>query len=397
MTKIVLFLLFMLSPSLLLVSVAEDQHRSIEERYSDRDSLLSESDLPDTSTYENNVEKDDVQTKEETAQTTTTLENTTQGKRPWGSNPLHTLGNNENESGKQNNREEANDPDREQNEAKIPTHHIPFGSSKHGNTNTHYSSLEGFTLSGRIYIDPDDKLVHFDCNPQQISLPYWDCGASGATTSSIPLKNGYFRQALSPAPTSWSGTDGRHPILAIALSPLVIELNSGEAQTFDAGDVILLEDVLLPGHRMRSVSGVLKVLYLTLPQDHYYTGKENVSLSFRKSTSEPCVDSLDAGKTKQDVHRIPSAIQNVWTPRRTRIAILGVISLSLSTLAVDFLGKTAPLWLAVGVGGTFFVIGSTVGLAIAGDALITAGELRRERRKLNSATHTPFLVEDQLR
>jgi hypothetical protein len=396
MKKIALILLCMLSPTLLCVSLAEDQHRPTEEKYIERDSLSTETDLADTTTNEN----DAVPTQEEVAaQTASTLENTTQGKRPWGSSSSHSLGSNDNDSAKQSNRDEANDADREENETKIPTHHIPFGSSKHGNSDTHYSSLEGFTLSGRIYIDPNDKLVHFDNHPQQISLPYWDCGASGATTSSIPLKNGYFRQALSPAPTSWSGTDGRHPILTIALSPLVIELNSGESQTFEAGDVILLEDVLLPGHRMRSVSGVLKVLYLTLPQDHYYTGKENVSLNFRKSTSDPCVDSLDAGKTKTEVYKTPSGsvIQNVWTPRRTRMAILGVISLSLSTLAVDFLGKTAPLWLAVGVGGTFFVIGSTVGLTVAGDALITAGEMRRERRKLNSATHTPFLVEDQLR
>ena len=389
MKRTALILLCMLSPELLLGSAAEDLHRSAEETYSEREVISADANLPEASTQETDE-------KEEVSQTTT--ENSTQGKRPWGSSPSHSLGSNENGPAKQINSDETSDEDREENESKIPSHPIPFGSSKHGNSETHYSSLEGFALSGRIYIDPDDKLVHFDDNPQRISLPYWDCGATGATTSSLPLKNGYFRQALSPAPTSWSGTDGRHPILAIALSPLDIELNSGESQTFEAGAVILLEDVLLPGHRMRSLSGVLKVLYLTLPQDHFHTGKENVSLNFRKSMTDPCVDSLDISKTKDDVHKTPSksAIQNDWTPRRTRIAILGVIAMSFSTLAVDFLGKTAPLWLAVGVGGTFFVIGSTVGLTVAGDALITAGELWRERRKLNSSTSTPFLEENQL-
>lgn len=395
MKRNALVLLYVLSPALLLGSVAEDQHHSPEENYLEGE-VISAGHLPEKSTHEKDFAKDEIPPKEDIAQNT--LDNVTQGKRPWGSTPSHSIGSNENGSTKQTTSEEASDEEREENETKIPSHPIPFGSSKHGNAETHYSSLDGFALSGRIYIDPADKLVHFDNNPQQISLPYWDCGATGATTSSIPLKNGYFRQALSPAPTSWSGTDGRHPVLAIALSPLVIELNSGESQTFEAGDVILLEDVLLPGHRMRSLSGVLKVLYLTLPQDHYHTGKDNVSLNFRKSMSDPCVDSLDTSKTKDEVHKTPSksVTQNIWTPRRTRIAILGVIAMSFSTLAVDFLGKTAPLWLAVGVGGTFFVIGSTVGLTAAADALITAGELWREKRKLTSSTHTPFLEESQL-
>lgn len=389
-------LLFLLSPALLLVSLAEDQHIFTEEELSKRETVATANDLVDESTNEKAGLEEDFLPKEEGSQTV--HENSTQGKRPWGSNPSHSQGSNENGLTKQNQNIENNEEDLEENEMKIPSHHIPFGSSKHGNSETHYLSLEGFALSGRIYLDPDDKLAHFDDDPQQISLPYWDCGATGATTSSMPLKNGYFRQALSPAPTSWSGTDGRHPILAVALSPLVIELNSGESQTFEAGDTILLEDVLLPGHRMRSLSGVLKVLYLTLPQDHYHTGKEHVSLNFQKSIKDPCVDTLDTGKTIDKIHKTPAGLtkQNVWTARRTRIAILGIIATSFSTLAVDFLGKTAPLWLAVGVGGTFFVIGSTVGLTVAGDALITTGELWRERRKLRSSTHKPFLEENEL-
>jgi hypothetical protein len=73
-----------------------------------------------------------------------------------------------------------------------------------------------------------------------------------------------------------------------------------------------------------------------------------------------------------------------WDGRRIRMLILGTIGLSLSTLAADFLGKTAPLWLAVGIGGTCFVAGSTYGITMAGDYLLTQLQLWFERRRLES-------------
>jgi hypothetical protein len=41
--------------------------------------------------------------------------------------------------------------------------------------------------------------------------------------------------------------------------------------------------------------------------------------------------------------------------------------MSLSAIMADFLGKTAPLWLAVGVGGTFFVVAGTAGTILLGE------------------------------
>jgi hypothetical protein len=208
---------------------------------------------------------------------------------------------------------------------------------------------------------------------------------TGATTSPLPLKNALFRQALASSTTSWSGTDGKHPVLAVALSPMIVELNSGESQTFEAGDVILLEDVLLAGHRMRSAGGGdLKVLYLTLPQQHYHAGKEHLSIKIGAIHPDPCPnESSSFGRVKEK----PSASGTVILDsngRRIRMYILAAIGMSFSTLAADFLGKTAPLWLAVGVGGTCFVGGGTFAFTVAGDKLIAAIELWRERRRLGA-------------
>lgn len=215
----------------------------------------------------------------------------------------------------------------------------------------------------------------------------------------MPLKNAYFRQVLASATTSWSNADGKHPVLAVALSPVVIELNSGQTQKFQAGEIILLEDhVLLVGHRMRSVGGGdLKLLFLTLPQQHYHPGKDNVSIKVGMKSKDPCPDTgypiqteLQQGGSSKSSSRTAAFIakSNGWNGRRIRLAILATLGLSISTFFADFLGKTAPLWLAVGVGGTCFVAGGTCALAIAGDKLLTAIELWQERRRLGVSSRT---------
>jgi hypothetical protein len=97
-------------------------------------------------------------------------------------------------------------------------------------------------LTARVYIG-DDKLAHFDYDDEKrcgISLPYFDCGASGSTTAALPVKDAYFRHSLS-APTAWIDPD-MHPVLAVALAPFIMELDSGETLNIRAGDVVLLED-----------------------------------------------------------------------------------------------------------------------------------------------------------
>lgn len=303
--------------------------------------------------------------------------------------------------------------------------HIPFvAPSKH----TH-NPPEGFTLTARVYIG-DDKLAHFDYNDDKqctITLPYFDCGASGSTTAPVTVKEAYFRHSLS-APTVWNDPD-MHPVLAVALAPFTMELDSGESLDFSAGAVILLEDSLRPGHRMMVVPDhhhSLSILFVTLPQPHYHTGKQHLSLKRAVAVqSSPCRtnhnssendkrrgrrrrrgggdgDSDQTNETESSsdgigvlsspLFRRPSWNNNnnnndvmVWDGRRIRRVVLATVALSISTLAADFLGKTAPLWLAVGIGGTCFVAGSTYGLTLAGDHIFTNLELWRERRRLEES------------
>jgi hypothetical protein len=51
----------------------------------------------------------------------------------------------------------------------------------------------------------------------------------------------------------------------------------------------------------------------------------------------------------------------------------------------DFLGKTAPLWLAVGVGGGCFVAASTYCFCQAGNAVWTALEVWYQQRRLGES------------
>jgi hypothetical protein len=284
-----------------------------------------------------------------------------------------------------------------------PSSHIPFVASKVHHLQ-HHAPPQGFTLAARVFTDPHDKLAHFDIDEKQLSrvtLPYWDCGASGSTTSPLPLKNAYFRHTFA-GPTSWrsSETEGMHPVLVVALSPCIVELSSGESLEFQAGDVILLEDVLLPGHRVRPVqasdssnSNGLKLLFLTLPQQHLHAGRDHLSIRSATMTREkqdPCPDLAFLEVEDFDAPvEIPNPKpflqpfrQGFWDARRIRLFALGTIGMSLSTLAADFLGKTAPLWLAVGIGGTCFVVGTTYAVTLAGDHILNELELWYERRRL---------------
>lgn len=286
------------------------------------------------------------------------------------------------------------DPSSHENSTKIhsPSNHIPFLASKP--SSIHHDPPEGFELAGRVYLDPRDRLAHFDDDPRQIKIPYWDCGATGATTSPLALKNGFFRQTITSASTSWTGIDGMHPTLVVALSPLVIDLNSGESKAFDAGDVILLEDLLLPGHRMRSSgAGDLKILSLSLPQKYYHAGKEQLSLRISSKAKDPCPnESFVIDQEKSAFQGMTPTLINAdgLTVNRIRRIVLVALGTSLSTWVADFLGKTAPLWLAVGVGGICFVGGSTFAFTALGEWLLTAIDLAMERRRLERTRSQPI-------
>jgi hypothetical protein len=225
-------------------------------------------------------------------------------------------------------------------------------------TNPTKTPPEGFILTSRVYTDPTDKLAHFD-SAQKVSLEYWECGVVGSTTSPLNVKHAYFRHALPrAAPTLWSGTEyGTHPQLLIPLKPLELLLNSGEEQAFQPGDVILLEDVIQGGHKIRSQDGDLSALLLTLPQ--------HVSLN----------------SSRRAVFCQTPSSRSRMLPQ-IRKALFGGIGLGLSSLGAVFLGKVAPLWLSVGVGGLCFITGGTYAAVTCGEYAWQEVELALERQRL---------------
>ena len=305
-------------------------------------------------------------------------------------------------------------------------------------SDVHINPPEGFALTARVYIDSTDKLAHFDVMEEtngeinstmksnNIMLPYYDCGVSGATTAALPVKQIYFRHALSSPTTVYvdqSSIDSKlvlHPVLAIALSSLTVELDSGAHMNFIAGDVILFEDTIRPGHLLTvsKESKNLTVLIITLPNKHLHIGKQYISIrsALTAHPQQPIPCSVSKPSDDSDKKRLnpkfegpeiesisitdlrlnksssllassdgfinSASAQFSNAGRRIRIVLLGTIAFSLSTLMADFLGRTAPLWLAVGVGGTCFVVGSTYTITMFSDFLYSTLSLWHERRKL---------------
>ena len=167
----------------------------------------------------------------------------------------------------------------------------------------------------------------------------------------------------------------------------LLETSAGDTKTIQPGQAILLEDVLVKGHKIRPMNHHdVRVLFLTLPNTHYRTGKDHISIPttiIKPTSSDPCP--------------LPEQMQELTTTvvqRDTQIrrVFFGLVGLSLSTILADFLGKTAPLWLAVGVGGTFFVVGGTIGTIALGEAAVSNFQAWMLSRRLSvSKDDTPSL------
>jgi hypothetical protein len=409
-----------------------------------------------------------------TPSTTTTAG---EGKRLWGS-----TGSSNDAAADPSN---STSPPQQQQQQQQNLPFIPSASSTSKQANQvhqqkqHHVPPEGFVIAARVYTDPRDKLSHFDTDPAALTLTYWDCGVAGSTTPYISVKHAYFRHALAATTTvissndsysysssshSNSNPDSMHPVLVVALTPVTIEVNSGAAQHFQPGDVILLEDVLRPGHKMRPSHqhpsqpkkdqhhpADVQLLFLTMPHPYHHTGKDHVSLSALASNSRliqrnPCpnpnivsqassdsattspLDSSEAASsstidrtysgtttgsgdqessspssTSSSINRPylvyqppPSPFTQWWKhPNAGRWVVLGVAGLSTSTLMADFLCKTAPLWLAVGVGGGCFVAASTYTFCQSGDALWTAAEVWYYQRKLGDSPTSSTTLDDE--
>lgn len=248
---------------------------------------------------------------------------------------------------------------------------------------------QGFRITSRVYTDPHDKLAHFD-NDSAMVFPYWECGVSGSTTVPIPLQHATVRHLLGGSqPNMYSGEEfGPHPQLVVALTSLEVVLNSGQKQTFQQGDVILLEDVVSGGHKLKGHGNQdMTIMILTLPYHYHQVGKDKSALDniLKKDwKATPCKTGLEK-KNDALPNKIGDAIRNLrpeLSERTIRRTILTSIGLTLSTIAGDFMGKVAPLWLAVLFGGGCFVTGGTVAFVKIGEYGLNELEMWQERRQL---------------
>lgn len=281
---------------------------------------------------------------------------------------------------------------------------------------------KGFEITTRVYTNPDDKLAHFDDenfpkesdktsnekSSKPIVLPYWECGVAGSTTVPVPLSSLTVRHLLGGSkPGSFetgcgrgetvgvsgrgigaSSNENKHPRLIVPLTNMEIVLNSGQTRIFLPGDVILLENCLTGGHILQGHEGQdMVAMMLTLPHAYHHSGKENNSLSsiFEKNfwKQNPCNTGLASSGGEQPSQG-PRADLVQWTKsvRVRRRLGLGVIGAGISLALADFLGKVAPLKLAVVAGGGLVATGGTIGIVKLGELALDELDFWKERRQL---------------
>ena len=285
-----------------------------------------------------------------------------------------------------------------------------------GNTlNLEYQDpfAKGFEITTRVYTNPDDKLAHFDDetkNDNPVVLPYWECGVAGSTTVPVPLSSLTVRHLLGGSkPGSFEtgcgrgetvGVSGRgigaannenkHPRLIVPLTTMEIVLNSGQTRIFLPGDVILLENCLTGGHILQGHEGHdMVAMMLTLPHAYVHSGKQKNSLSsiFEKNfwKQNPCNTGLASSGGEQGLgSQGPGGDLVQWTKsKRVRRRLgLGVIGAGISLALADFLGKVAPLKLAVVAGGGLVATGGTIGIVKLGELALDELDFWNERRQL---------------
>ena len=218
---------------------------------------------------------------------------------------------------------------------------------------------QGFKLAGRIVTSPSDGLSYFLDAPQvdpdsndgdwidSIPYAYLECGSTIESTTEafslsdmvlrhfpasasmrhwtnlgggVTIENGVVDEGGSKDEETVRYIDGNHeghPKLLVALSPIEITVsgNNEESRIFNSGEVILMEDTLGKGHKMRAanvnpdnnadVHRDLSVLMVTLPhtvhfpsydwlEESSYFSESPVREDARKSALEDSSSAADA-------------------------------------------------------------------------------------------------------
>ena len=179
--------------------------------------------------------------------------------------------------------------------------------SKGGLDLTPTNPPQGFLLAARIVTSPHDGLSYFLDVPEanikmMMTIPYTfvECGRNiESSTESFPLEDMVVRHLPAGAdighwvnlgggvtvdpdeeddkgssPRYINGNHDGRPKLLVALSPIEILVsgNEEESRTFNPGEIILMEDTLGKGHKMRANSRGkdLSVIMISLPHTVHY-------------------------------------------------------------------------------------------------------------------------------
>mmetsp|Transcript_31231 Transcript_31231/g.41507 ORF Transcript_31231/g.41507 Transcript_31231/m.41507 type:complete len:314 (+) Transcript_31231:296-1237(+) len=269
---------------------------------------------------------------------------------------------------------------------------------------------EGFTLAARVLTDHDTGLSYFAplSSPSDLQIPFLECGAVGSTTEPIEIKHGTFRHFPSGADPS-SFTTSPHAQLVVALHPLELTVsgNKQESRVFQPGDVILLEDTMGKGHKMRALSSGeekgqygeerdLSVFMLTLPHHHHHhheKGNTNIIANHMSvfglgGHPKPCENELDPAYTTLLPKRSDrnGGIINPFRRENIHKVLFGGIGASLSSVAVVKLFKVVPMLMSVGFGTACLVGGGTCAIVWGGEALMDEYSMRCEEKRYRMNT-----------
>ncbi len=104
-------------------------------------------------------------------------------------------------------------------------------------------------LITRLYTGPDEQ-SHFE----KIEIDLKDCGDIGNLSETLPVSGVIFRETPGDYHYTWHNAPRRQYVVMLSGS-VEIEVGSGEHRVFNAGDILLAEDVTGQGHISRAVKG----------------------------------------------------------------------------------------------------------------------------------------------
>jgi hypothetical protein len=255
----------------------------------------------------------------------------------------------------------------------------PYSTTSHEQQHQHHYPPAGYSVDARVYVHPHNSLAYFD-RTLLPTLPYWDCASTGITTPPLPLQHAVIRYSLSASSsqttTSSSSTNSSPLSSSVCLliplqqKPITLELSSGESKILLPGSVVWL-DPNVPSSSYRFVSNHeedMTILSLTLPRHTplhppVLMKGSGTAASSSSSSSWPFFNThsknrMQGGDNDEQASQCWMFVENEPSWRRRGITIVGV---AMSILIADWMGRVAPIWLSLGIGGGCWVIGGTWG------------------------------------